>query len=95
VPFFLHRFWAVRLRRRKTGNHHQTMTKNTTKLLDSQQLVSALNAALSAGFTERSIAAKRHARQIPFVKIGYRTIRYDFDKVLAALTRNEVKAIGT
>jgi hypothetical protein len=71
------------------------MAKNTAKLLTDEQLVRALNSALSAEFTERSIASMRHAKRIPFVRLGYRTLRYDLDKVLAALTRNEVKAIGT
>ena len=29
-----------------------------------------------------------------FARLGYRTLRYDVGKVLTALTRNEVKAIG-
>lgn len=85
---------AVRLQQ-KTGNP-PTMTKNNTKrLLTDEQLVSALNSALNANFTERSIASMRQAKRIPVHRIGYRTLRYDLDKVLAALTRNEVKAIGT
>jgi hypothetical protein len=37
----------------------------------------------------------RHAKRIPYTRLGYRTLRYEVDKVLTALTRNEVKAIGT
>jgi hypothetical protein len=31
---------------------------------------------------------------IPFLSLGYRSVRYDPDKVLAALRRREVKEVG-
>jgi hypothetical protein len=46
-----------------------------------------VNEALSLNLNVRSIASMRLAHKIPYHKIGYRTVRYDFDKVFAALTR--------
>jgi hypothetical protein len=60
------------------------------KLLTDEQLV----AALDCGLTARSIATLRRAKKIPVVRIGYRTLRYDPEKVMAALMRREVKANG-
>ena len=60
------------------------------KLLTDEELVKLLDCHL----TVRSIASLRRAKKIPFVRIGYRTLRYDPDKVLAALMRWEVKANG-
>jgi hypothetical protein len=60
------------------------------KLLTDKELVATLN----CGFTPRTIATLRRSKKIPFVKIGYRTLRYDAEKVLAALMRREVKANG-
>jgi hypothetical protein len=72
------------------------MTKGTTKkLLTAEALVPVINEALSTSYSVRSITTMRHAKRIPYTRLGYRTLRYDVDKVLTALTRNEVKAIGT
>jgi hypothetical protein len=71
------------------------MTKNTIKLLTAEELAEELNERLATRFTERSIATMRQARRIPVTRLGYRTCRYDLEACLRALTRNEVKAIGT
>jgi hypothetical protein len=68
---------------------------NRKKLLTDAELVSAINKALSTNYNVRSIMTLRHARKIPYTRLGYRTLRYDVDKVLHALTRNEVKAVET
>jgi hypothetical protein len=60
------------------------------KLITAEQLV----AELDCGLTTRSIASLRRAKKIPVVKIGYRTLRYDAEKVMAALMRREIKANG-
>ena len=33
-------------------------------------------------------------RQIPFIKLGHRTVRFDLSRVLEALRRLEVRAVG-
>ena len=68
------------------------MTK-TKKLVTDEDLVQAVNQALSTNYNVRSITTLRQARKIPYTRLGYRTLRYDVDKVLHALTRNEVKAM--
>jgi hypothetical protein len=57
------------------------------KLLTDKQLV----AELDCGINERGIATLRRAKKIPVVRIGYRTLRYDAEKVMAALQRREVR----
>jgi hypothetical protein len=61
------------------------------KLLTAEQLV----AELDCGLNTRNIASLRRAKKIPVIRIGYRTLRYDAEKVFAALMRREVKANGT
>jgi hypothetical protein len=68
---------------------------NRKKLLTDAELVVAVNEALSTNYNVRSIMTLRHAKKIPYTRLGYRTLRYDADKVIHALTRNEVKAIET
>jgi hypothetical protein len=69
----------------KTGNRHPKMKK----LLTDKQLV----AELDCGLTTRSIASLRRAKKIPVVKIGYRTLRYDLERVVSALQRREIREI--
>jgi hypothetical protein len=40
------------------------------------------------------IAKLRRQRKIPFIKLSYRTVRYDLAKVREALARFEVKAVS-
>jgi hypothetical protein len=49
---------------------------------------------LGTGFKRRTIASLRRAGKIPYQRIGYRTLRYNLDAVLAALSRLEVKAVS-
>jgi hypothetical protein len=71
------------------------MTKTTTtKLLTDKALVLVINKALSTSYSPRSILNMRQAGRIPYIRVGYRTLRYDPGKVLTALTRKQVKAIG-
>ncbi len=50
---------------------------------------------LGTGFKRRTIASLRRAGKIPVIKIGYRTLRYDLDAVMAALSKREIKAVHT
>ena len=34
-------------------------------------------------------------RKIPYIRLGYRTIRFSLPKVLAALERLEIRAVGS
>jgi|Kansoi300Nextera_1026150.scaffolds.fasta_scaffold54182_2 hypothetical protein len=61
------------------------------KLLNAQELVAELR---MTGISVRTIAGLRRARKIPYVKLGYRTMFYDPDRVLAALSSREIKAVG-
>ena len=54
-----------------------------------------LAAELGTGFKTRTIASLRRTGKIPFVRIGYRTLRYNLDAVLEALAKREVKAAHT
>jgi hypothetical protein len=60
------------------------------KLVTDKQLVETL----PDGFTTRRIATLRRDGKIPYVKLGYRTLLYDPEKVMAALQRREIKANG-
>ena len=62
------------------------------KLLTDEELFAVL--AMS-NVTTRTIARWRRSRTIPSIKLGYRSIFYDPDKVVAALSRHEIRAIGT
>jgi hypothetical protein len=53
-----------------------------------------LAAELGSKFTPRTIATLRRAGKIPVIKLGYRSLVYDLDKVLAALSKREIKAVG-
>ena len=64
-------------------------TNQDRKLSDKNEIASAFNLP-SASTVERL----RRARKIPFIKLGYRTIRFDPIKVRAALDRLSVKEIG-
>jgi len=61
------------------------------KLISERKLV----AQLGGPFTASSVRRLRNRGLIPFVRLGYRTILYDHDRVLEALARCEVKAMST
>jgi excisionase family DNA binding protein len=46
------------------------------------------------GLAVRTLRTLTAARKIPYLKIGYRTVRFDLEKVDKALERFEVKAIS-
>jgi hypothetical protein len=52
-----------------------------------------LAAALGTGFKVRSIATLRRTGKIPVIRVGYRTLRYNLDAVLQALSRLQEDAI--
>jgi hypothetical protein len=62
-----------------------------TRLLTDYELA----AKLGTGFTPRNIAELRRAGKIPHISLGYRFKRYDLNAVLAALSKREIKAIGS
>ena len=72
----------------ETNRQHQLMQR---KLLTDEELATELG----SGFKKRTIATLRRAGKIPVVKIGYRTLRYNLDAVLDALSKREVKAVHT
>jgi hypothetical protein len=88
--FLLHRFQAVRgCKRSDEIDATENMPK---KLLTDEELVAVL--AMS-NVTTRTIARWRRSKKIPVVRLGYRSLFYDPDKVVAALAKHEVRAIGT
>ena len=60
-------------------------------LVTSAELVQRLNITC---INERSIAELRRSGKIPYLRVGYRTLLYDPEKVLAALQRHEIKAVN-
>jgi hypothetical protein len=50
--------------------------------------------AIALGENPRTISTLRREGKIPYLKLGWRTIRYDLGKVIAALQRLEVRAVG-
>ncbi len=58
------------------------------RLLDTQQLALELNRPI------RQIRSLVQARKIPVIKLGWRTNLFDVDKVLKALSKFEIPAVG-
>lgn len=71
-------------------SHALTKTIGTlpAALLTAQQLASELN--LPNAGTVKALARKR---KIPVTRFGYRTLRFDLERVRAALSKLEVRAI--
>jgi excisionase family DNA binding protein len=42
----------------------------------------------------RMIDELMRKHKIPFIKLGHRTVRFDYEKVKAALEKFEIKAVG-
>lgn len=59
------------------------------KLLTKEELREKLNVP-SVRVIEEMVKAKR----LPVIRLGYRTVRFDWSKVQAALARLTVKAVG-
>ena len=67
--------------------------QNDITLVTDRKLVQELNKRLDTEYTVTSIRLMRFAGRIPFVRLGYRTLRYDVERVIRALTeRREVRA---
>ena len=62
--------------------------------MDIQKLVSIETLAEAIGIPARTLRTMHHARKIPFVRIGHRTVRYQIARVAAALGKFEVKAVS-
>lgn len=58
------------------------------------QLVDSKSLAVELGCPEALISRLRRQRKIPAIKLGYRTYRYELPRVVAALSRLEITAIG-
>lgn len=63
------------------------MSKFPSKFLSIEEL------SAETGFPVRTLRTFVAAKKIPFFKIGHRTLRFDFSKVIKALERFEVEAI--
>jgi excisionase family DNA binding protein len=46
------------------------------------------------GIPTRTIQTLMRRRKIPFLKLGYRTLRFQPEKVKAALAKLEIKEVG-
>jgi hypothetical protein len=46
---------------------------------------------LGPGFSKNSIRRMRRERLIPVIRLGYRTLRFDLDAVVAALHRRTIR----
>ena len=50
--------------------------------------------AAALGMTKRGVEELMRARKIPFLALGHRTVRFDWEKIQQALLRFEMKAVG-
>jgi len=71
------------------SKRQQHVPSQAKKLLSKDELREALNLP-----STRIIDEMMRKRRIPFLKLGHRTIRFDFPRVVEALSRLEVRAIG-
>ncbi len=62
---------------------------NASRPLTAKQIAEELN--LPSETTVRYLARNR---KIPVIKIGYRTLRFDLERVRTALAKLEVKAVA-
>ena len=53
-----------------------------------------LELAERLGITERCVKEMMRRRKIPFLKLGHRTVRFDWAAVEKAVARLEYKAVG-
>ena len=65
------------------------MITSQINLLDKEGLKEALNLP-----STRTVDALRSKRKIPYLRLGYRTLRYDLDAVKVALAKLTVKEVG-
>lgn len=61
---------------------------------DSDRLLTRRELAKRLGLSTRSISNLQSRKQIPFVRLSARCVRFHVGRVLSALTRYEVKEAG-
>jgi excisionase family DNA binding protein len=64
------------------------MKGEVTRYLNKAELAAAL------GMTKRGVEELMRARKIPFLALGHRTVRFEWEQVRKALARFEMKAVG-
>jgi len=75
------------------SNKHAGLQREADEALNERLLTDTqLARKLGYGFTQRTVNRLRRERRIPFVRIGYRTLRYSLDDVIAALHKRTIKA---
>lgn len=67
---------------------NQVDSGKTRHLLTKEELADRLGAA-----STRTVDELMRRRKIPYLKLGHRTIRFDWDKVCAAQEKFEVKEV--
>ena len=60
-----------------------------SELLTKEELRERLNVP-----SVRVIEEMVKARRLPVIRLGYRTVRFDWEKVQAAIAKLEIKAVG-
>lgn len=75
------------------SNQHRTIPTSVSspndKLLSKRELCEKLGLP-----STRIIDEMMRRRRIPFIKMGHRTVRFDLSRVITALGRMEVMAVG-
>ena len=56
--------------------------------------LSKIELAEKLGMKKRGIEELMRRRKIPFLALGHRTVRFDWEQVRKALARFEMKAVG-
>jgi hypothetical protein len=77
-----------REKERKVDKKHRCM-RDQTRFLDKEQLRQLLNLP-----STRAVDELVRNKRIPVLRLGHRTVRFDWPKVEAALTRLEAKEAG-
>jgi excisionase family DNA binding protein len=59
-----------------------------------KQYLNKAELAAELGMKKRGVEELMRARKIPFLVLGHRTVRFDWQKVQQAIARFEMKAVG-
>ena len=62
--------------------------------LDSEKLLTRRELAKRLGLSPRSISNLQARKQIPFVRLSARCVRFDVVRVLRALSKFEIREVG-
>ncbi|MCX6968080.1 MAG: excisionase family DNA-binding protein [Verrucomicrobia bacterium] len=62
--------------------------------MNSIHYLNKLEVAERLGTTKRGVEEMMRRRKIPFLKLGHRTVRFDWTAVEKAVARLEYKAVG-